>query len=135
MSESLWCRNLESSPKLSKILCYDEALQKGSLMKKVLRNILSLNFNFLWSKFLIQNANVSVVINFLFSSCFLFWLKILKSISKLFLASPTVLCVFMSSNYSLRVHCVKNVQIRSFSGLYFPTFGLNTEIYEVNLRI
>ena len=25
-------------------------------------------------------------------------------------------------------HCVKSVQIRSFSGRYFPAFGLNTEI-------
>ena len=24
-------------------------------------------------------------------------------------------------------HCVKSVRIRSFSGLYFPTFGLNTD--------
>ena len=31
-------------------------------------------------------------------------------------------------------HCVKSVTIRSFSGLYFPAFGLNTEIYGVNLR-
>ena len=29
-------------------------------------------------------------------------------------------------------HCVKSVQIRSFSGPYFPVFGLNTEIYGVN---
>ena len=32
-------------------------------------------------------------------------------------------------------HCVKNVQIRSFSGPYFPMFGLNMEVYGVNLRI
>ena len=32
-------------------------------------------------------------------------------------------------------HCVKSVQIRSFSGLYFPTFEMNTEIYGVNLGI
>ena len=25
-------------------------------------------------------------------------------------------------------HCVNSVQIRSFSGRYFPAFGLNTEI-------
>ena len=31
------------------------------------------------------------------------------------------------------IHCVKNVQIESFSGPYFPTYGLN--IYVVNLRI
>ena len=28
---------------------------------------------------------------------------------------------------------MKSVQIRSFSSPYFPIFGLNTEIYEVNL--
>ena len=32
-------------------------------------------------------------------------------------------------------HCVKCVQIRSFSGLYFPAFGLNTERYEISFRI
>ena len=32
-------------------------------------------------------------------------------------------------------HCVKSVQIRIFSDPYFSAFGLNTEIYSVNLRI
>ena len=32
-------------------------------------------------------------------------------------------------------HCVKSVCIRSYSGLHFPAFGLNTEIYSVSLRI
>ena len=31
--------------------------------------------------------------------------------------------------------CVKSIHIQSFSGPYFPAFGLNTEIYEINLRI
>ena len=31
--------------------------------------------------------------------------------------------------------CVKSVCIRSFSGSYFPTFGLNTERYGAYLRI
>ena len=36
----------------------------------------------------------------------------------------------------LVIHCVKSVHIHSFPGLYFPTFGLNTEIYyRVNLCI
>ena len=32
-------------------------------------------------------------------------------------------------------HCVKSVQIWSFCGPYFPVFGLNAEIYSVNLHI
>ena len=32
-------------------------------------------------------------------------------------------------------HCVKSVHIRSYSGPYFPTFGLNTERYGVSIRI
>ena len=32
-------------------------------------------------------------------------------------------------------HCVKSVRIRSFSGPYFPAFGLNTERYGVSLLI
>ena len=31
-------------------------------------------------------------------------------------------------------HCVKNVRIRSYSGPYFPAFGLNTKRYSVSLR-
>ena len=27
-----------------------------------------------------------------------------------------------------RTHCLKSVRIRSYSGLHFPAFGLNTEI-------
>ena len=32
-------------------------------------------------------------------------------------------------------HCVKSVRIRSYSGLHFPAFGLNTERDGVSLRI
>ena len=32
-------------------------------------------------------------------------------------------------------HCVKSVPIRSYSGLHFPTFGLNMERYSLSLRI
>ena len=35
----------------------------------------------------------------------------------------------------VRVQCVKSVRIRSFSGPYFPAFGLNMKIYRANLRI
>ena len=31
--------------------------------------------------------------------------------------------------------CVKNVRIRSYSGLHFPAFELNTDIYGVSLHI
>ena len=33
--------------------------------------------------------------------------------------------------YHYSKHCVRSVHIRSFTGPYFPAFGLNTEIYEV----
>ena len=36
---------------------------------------------------------------------------------------------------SLATLCMESVQIRSFSGPYFPVFGLNMEIYFVNFRI
>ena len=35
----------------------------------------------------------------------------------------------------LHSHCVKSVRIRSYSGPYIPAFGLNTEGYEVSLRV
>ena len=34
-----------------------------------------------------------------------------------------------------KLHCMKSAQMRSFSGPYFPIFGLNMEIYSKNLRI
>ena len=33
------------------------------------------------------------------------------------------------------LHCAKSVSIRSFSGPYFPVFGLNMERYRVSLHI
>ena len=38
---------------------------------------------------------------------------------------------FLTNNW----HCVKSVRFSSYSGQHFPTFGLNTERYEVSLRI
>ena len=35
--------------------------------------------------------------------------------------------------HSEKLHCLKSVRIRSFSGPYFPAFGLNTERYSVSL--
>ena len=33
----------------------------------------------------------------------------------------------MYFNESFDLHCVKSVRTRSYTGLYFPAFGLNTE--------
>ena len=52
------------------------------------------------------------------------------AISKLISVPVSVIC-----DYLCYYHCVKVVCIRSFSGVYFPVFGLNTEIYPVNLCI
>ena len=48
--------------------------------------------------------------------------------------------MILSFRYNIKIvrgnmNCVKNVRIRSFSGPYFPSFGLNTERYRVSLRI
>ena len=34
-----------------------------------------------------------------------------------------------------KLYCVESVRIRSFSGPYFPAFGVNTKRYGVYLRI
>ena len=44
--------------------------------------------------------------------------------------SQTLLALFR-----IVLHCVKSVCILSYSGSYFPAFGLNTERYSVFLRI
>ena len=57
-------------------------------------------------------------------------LKVRLKLSMVFLCNWwSILKVF------LHLHCVKSVPIRSSSGPFFPAFGLNTEIYRVNLRI
>ena len=38
-------------------------------------------------------------------------------------------------HFDISVYCVKSVRTRSYSGQYFPSFGLNTERYRVSLRI
>ena len=52
------------------------------------------------------------------------------AISKFISVPVSVIC-----DYLCYYHCVKVVCIRSFSGVYFSVFGLNTEIYPVNLCI
>ena len=37
--------------------------------------------------------------------------------------------VFFDEKQQKNAHCAKNVRIRSYSGPYFPAFGLNTERY------
>ena len=39
-------------------------------------------------------------------------------------------CQTCCCSYCCFYHCLKSIQIRRFSGPYFPIFGLNTEIYE-----
>ena len=41
--------------------------------------------------------------------------------------------MFFKISLSYLPHCVKSVQMGVTSGLYFPVFGLDTEIYGVNL--
>ena len=42
---------------------------------------------------------------------------------------------FIAIGYLRKRHCVISVRIQSFSGQYFPAFGLNKERYSVSLRI
>ena len=35
--------------------------------------------------------------------------------------------VLFESKFEIAFHCMKSVCIRSFSGRYFPAFGLNTD--------
>ena len=46
------------------------------------------------------------------------------------LSALVLIEIYVSNN-----HYVKSVRIRSFSGLYFPAFGPNTEIYKVLSKI
>ena len=59
----------------------------------------------------------------------------------MFSKNPRVLVFSILMKYEAEIylglwltHCVKSVRIRSFSGPYFPTFGLNTEKYGVSIR-
>ena len=49
--------------------------------------------------------------------------------------SPILSMICFRYFWLMDLHCEKIVQIRSFFCPYFPAFGLNTEIYGVDLRI
>ena len=51
------------------------------------------------------------------------------------LKQPGVSVLKISNSQIVKLNGVKWVRIRSFSGLYFPAFGLNTERYSLFLRI
>ena len=42
---------------------------------------------------------------------------------------------FIKTVSGWKLHCVKSVRIQSYSGPYFPTFGLNKERYGISPRI
>ena len=44
-------------------------------------------------------------------------------------ASVIAKTVIKVSNKNTKMHCVKSIRISKLSGPYFPTFGMNTEIY------
>ena len=89
---------------------------------------------------------------FLIPASFLFFSKtkkylLLKHICLKYLWKWTVSQVFMESglvflatlNYFsenvIATHCVKSVPVRSFSGLYFTVFRLNSKIYKKKLSV
>ena len=47
-----------------------------------------------------------------------------------------LLCIHNGiEDFQDNLHYVKSVRIRSYSGLHYPVFGLNTERYSVSLHI
>ena len=65
---------------------------------------------------------------FLFIYLFIFFIFILSLIFIIFFWNYILQKLLIQQ-------CVKKVRILSFSGPYFPAFGLNTERYPVSLRI
>ena len=93
-------------------------------------------------KFLLYSVNLDVK---MFQLLFFFWYTFLalplRLFFKIFLTTLlSLLSKFLISKLICNVshyltdviHYVKSVQIRSFSGPYFPVLGLNTKIYSVN---
>ena len=52
--------------------------------------------------------------------------KVYRSILKLFVSGKKEFRQYL--HFSWIIHCVKSVRILSYSGPYFPAFGLNTEL-------
>ena len=44
-------------------------------------------------------------------------------------------CFFQTLYFNWKLHCVKSIRIRSYSGPYFPTFGMNTDAFYTALRL
>ena len=59
--------------------------------------------------------------------------KLIKYFLRSIVTDGNIMTIFSSPVIK---HCVKHlVRIRSYSGSYFPAFGLNTKKYSVSLRI
>ena len=59
-----------------------------------------------------------------------------SSFSSLILLSIVMISLYCFWKiFSKKLHCVKTIRIRSYSGLHFPGFGMNTERYRVFLPI
>ena len=56
------------------------------------------------------------------------------TVSQVFLESGSVFLATLNyfSENVIATHCVKSVRVRSFSGLYFTVFRLNSKIYKKN---
>ena len=69
--------------------------------------------------------------------------KFCETFQNTFFGALSASCTYMIVIYVVQndtkntnnIYCVKSVRIQSYSGLDFPTFGLNTERYRVSLRL
>ena len=98
-------------------------------MTKLSRTVRQKNFEELWSHWypFFRHVSLKLMVDSILNFFKLFLLALLqKRWRKKCLANNT---------QHLHLHCVKSIRIRSYSGLHFPAFRLNTEKYRVSLRI
>ena len=84
----------------------------------------SLKSNLLW-----KYLNITI-----FSMLLSYYLLIIWKINHTWYYNLS-LDLFLNCSYFWKNHCVKSARIRSYSGLHFPAYGLNTERYGISLRI
>ena len=82
-------------------------------------------------------AKHSLIFNLFFILSFIFWpfYNIMHQRVKLLIPKKLITSFWRIWSQVSGCHYVKSVLIRSYSGPYFPAFGLNTKRYGVSLRI
>ena len=88
----------------------------------------------IFSKIFKRFLELCTFLVFLYNTTLFFLFQKFRNMA-LYVFKCTKMLFWMKSPNYQTIHCVKSVNVRSYTGSYFPGCGLNTERYRVYLRM